>query len=94
LRWRRIVYSARSAQDAVREGFVATSDHLDIDSILGMPISTLGLFDPPRLAPPKGMHLSWSSDLGKVRSLLDAGVGALRQTVKGTHVNEHCIEGS
>jgi hypothetical protein len=37
----RIVDSARSARDAVREGFMAISNLLDIDSISDMPISNL-----------------------------------------------------
>jgi hypothetical protein len=59
-----IVESARSAQEAVREGFMAISDLLDIDSIFDMPSSNLVMFDPSRLAPRPGMPLSRSSDLG------------------------------
>jgi hypothetical protein len=61
----RIVDSTRSAQDALREGFMAISNLLDIDSILDMPVSNLVMFDPSRRAPPLGLPLNRSSDLGK-----------------------------
>jgi hypothetical protein len=60
----RIVDSTRSAHDAVLEGFMAISNLLDIDSISEIPISNLDMFDPPRRAPPLGLPLNRSSDLG------------------------------
>jgi hypothetical protein len=59
-----IVDSARSALDAVREGFMAISNLLDIDSISDTPISNLVVFDPTWRAPPLGLLLARSSDLG------------------------------
>jgi hypothetical protein len=64
LRCPRIVDSARSAQHSVREGFMAISNLLGIDSIFDMPISNLVMFDSSHRAAPLGMRLSRSSDLG------------------------------
>jgi hypothetical protein len=44
---------------------MAISNLLDIDSIYDMPISNLVMFDPSRRAPPLGLPLNRSSDLGK-----------------------------
>jgi hypothetical protein len=49
--------SARSAQLAAREGFMAISNVLGIDSIFDRPISNLVMFPPSGIAPPPGMPL-------------------------------------
>jgi hypothetical protein len=55
---------------------MAISNLLDIDSISDMPISNLIMFFPSRLAPPPGMPLSRSSDLGN--ALLASTPGSTR----------------
>jgi hypothetical protein len=60
----RIFDSARSARDAVREGFMAISNLLDIDSIPEILISNLVMFDPSCRAHPLGLPLSLISEHG------------------------------
>jgi hypothetical protein len=60
----RIVDSTPSARDAVREGFMAISNLLNIDSISDVPTSNLVMFDPSRRAPPLGLPLNRTSALG------------------------------
>jgi L-lactate permease len=64
LRCPRMVHSFRSARDAVREGFMAIANLLDIAYISHTPISNLVMFDPSRSAPPFALALNRSSDLG------------------------------
>jgi hypothetical protein len=77
----RIVDSTRSALDAVREGFMAISNLLDIDSISDKPISNLVMFDPSRRAPPPGLPLDRSSDLGNAVFASTRGPTPLDKTV-------------
>jgi hypothetical protein len=72
---------ARSTRDAVLEGFMAIPNLLDIDSISDMPISNLVMFDPSRRAPPLGLPLNRSSDLGKAVFASTRGPTRLDKTI-------------
>jgi hypothetical protein len=68
-------------RDAVREGFVAISNLLDIDSISDMLVSNLVMFDPSRRASALGSPLNRSSDLGNAVFAATPGPTRLDKTV-------------